>query len=326
MNTLTPRARWTLVSLAVLFAMSPALSGRLMPNRYAGGRSRNVEARQERNSSSVGLMLGEFRTSMSDILLLKTERYLHSGIGYTPHVNKQLLSTTAKTEAYDEHQNESCGTHEGCSGNHDEAGGSTTLIKPPSKDYRGLIGHLHREVKPWRDPSEHEAHTDGTQVLPWFRVMTMSDPHYVRGYTLGGYWLNRFAPEEAVPFLIEGIKNNPDAFQVHLMLGQAYLAQARKKVDDLSNPTEDERALLLQARDAYRQAADSAMAQRPPLREGDDYPDTWSVSLEDDALAAARMAVLLEKRYGDPITASALAERYLETVPEDAVLARHTGR
>ena len=44
-------------------------------------------------------------------------------------------------------------------------------------------------MKPWLDPSKHAGHSDGKEVLPWFRVMTLSDPHYVRAYAVGTWWL-----------------------------------------------------------------------------------------------------------------------------------------
>ena len=80
-----------MTALLGLYAFSPLVSQRLDPS-YAGGRSRDVEARAVRNTSAVGLMLGEFRTSMSDIMFIKTERYLHGGRGYKPHHEKQLMT------------------------------------------------------------------------------------------------------------------------------------------------------------------------------------------------------------------------------------------
>ena len=89
-----------------IFLASPVLSSRLDPNGYAGGRSRDVMARAVRNSSAVATMLGEFRTAMSDIMYIKTERYLDSGVGYMPHLKKEILSVSGATKEIDEHQQE----------------------------------------------------------------------------------------------------------------------------------------------------------------------------------------------------------------------------
>jgi hypothetical protein len=80
------RANVFLIPTTAFFLLSPLLSLRLDPHGYQGGRSRDAEDRMERNASSIGSMLGELRTSMSDILFLKTERYLHGGVAYTPHI------------------------------------------------------------------------------------------------------------------------------------------------------------------------------------------------------------------------------------------------
>ena len=76
------------------FLISPALFGRLDPNGYEGGRSRDVQQRALRNSSAVATMLGEFRTAMSDIMYMKTERYLDNGIAFMPHLKKEILSAS----------------------------------------------------------------------------------------------------------------------------------------------------------------------------------------------------------------------------------------
>ena len=177
--------RVLLGALVILFVVSPGLWGRLTPNDYDGGTSRDAGAAMLRNASSVGMMLGELRTSFSDILVMKTERYLHSGVQYAAHTDEGDKSLESDIENLDAHQ-EDVGVSRKV-----EAGGhqAKTLIRSEDHDFRGIVGHLEREVKPYSDSGAHADHTDGRQILPWFRVATLSDGQHVRAYTSGAYWL-----------------------------------------------------------------------------------------------------------------------------------------
>ena len=66
--------------------------------------------------------------------------------------------------------------------------GSAGLVRrqSPLEDWRGFIGDLEREVKPWMDPSLGRiAKARSQEVMPWFRLMTLVNPHRVRGYRVG---------------------------------------------------------------------------------------------------------------------------------------------
>lgn len=301
---------------AGLLAVSPALWMQLEPNQYEGGRSRDTVARQIRNASSIGIMLGEFRTGISDILMLKTERYLDNGIAYEAHVDAEILGAEGSAKAFDASLRDSEEEHPA----HEGGEAPATLIAVPEKDYRGFIGHLHRQVKPWRDPSQPHQHTDGMQMLPWFRVATLADPHHIRSYTIGGYWLSRQNNDASVEFLQEGIRQNPESFQLHLMLGKVYMNRAREMDGELYRPEGDQLSVCLQARDAYREAARLALVQRPH-GEGRDTPG-WAEHDDEDAWAAFRMAALTERQFGSEETARELAREILKVAGNDAVLER----
>jgi len=62
------------------------------------------EAQSSRNTSAVARLFGEFRTSMSDIMCLKTERYLHSGVGYqSPGLAHGFLRLVEVIQGYQLH-------------------------------------------------------------------------------------------------------------------------------------------------------------------------------------------------------------------------------
>ena len=325
----------------LFFAFSPLVWSRLNPQNYEGGRSRNVGDQHERNTSSIAVMLGEFRTGLSDVLFLKTERYLHGGAAYAPHDEYDALSVESTQSDIDFHpseldedpeatgHNHDHGDHEDHAGTcehddhadhagRDEHHFTRTMIPAPKQDYRGIIGALQREVKPWRDPSEDHFLTDGSQLLPWFKVMTVSDPHFVRGYTAGGYWLSKQSRKEAINFLKQGVLNNPKAFQIHLVLSQIYLKEAKSLGAEHSQSKAQEFYQL--ARGSALQAAEIAAERWTPSQQ--DGNATWGYYDQNDALACFYQAVLTEQQYGSPEKPSKLAQKYLSLVGTNAVLER----
>lgn len=170
-----------------------------------------------------------------------------------------------------------------------------TLIRTRDRDFRGFIGELERRVKPWRDPSDPHKHTAGTELLPWYRLATLTDPHNVRCYMIGAWWLKNLPkgpqPEEALAFLEEGIANNPQAFQLPLM--QSYLHSQLKRPEKAM-----EKAL---------RAAALALAKRPPW--GADAPG-WNHYTEDDATGAVTMAIVLTRDTKGEAAGKELAARF----------------
>jgi tetratricopeptide (TPR) repeat protein len=316
-----------------LYLASPLLSARLNPTRYVGGRARDIRQREIRNTSSVAIMLGEVRTAMSDIMYIKTERYLDHGIAYMPHLRK-TLSISGQATAIDEHQAEVAEQtdHEagetGEEHEHAEDADTPTMVPTRTEDFRGFIGDLERSVKPWRDPSQPHAHSDGTELLPWFRLMTLSDPHYVLGYTVGGWWLKSRNLDEALKFAQEGIDKNPDSFQVWYTMGQLLLEKGRRAAGGRYLGTEQPEALaiLRETRQYYQHAAELVLKQRPA--NAMELPDDprWGDHMEEDARAACRMAVLAEFHYGDRTNAVGLARRYMQVLGRDILLERIAAR
>ncbi len=299
----------------LLLVVAGWLGAHVDPNAYAGGRARDEQERLRRNSSALAAMLGEFRTSLSDIMFIKTERYLHGGVAYLPHMGDLAMSAEELIDEVDEHQSE-IGLE---FLDHDEEGDVPTIIPTPERDFRGWVGNLHREVQPWRDPTKAHIHTDGRDLIPWFRLMTRADSHYIRGYTAGGFWLNMADPEAALAFIEEGIQHNPQEFQLYVSRGFLLIREARRTGVTTSDvELEPEVAAILErARDDFRKAAQLALVKRPDDVDEEGFGSGgWGSYHENDALAASRMDILLTRRLGDPDLANQLAHRYANTFPE----------
>ena len=293
--------RILLLSACVLLLASPRLSLRLQPNDYAGGRSRDPLAQKERNSSAVGAMLGELRTSASDLLFLKTERYFHGGVAYAPKPGTKVEAPVSSLDVV------SCATE-----------GAETVILSPERDFRGLIGQLHREVQPWRPATDSHEHSDQKrEMLPLYRLMTLCDPHSVRAYSVGSFQLKSEDVDQALKFITEGIEYNPEAFQLHLMQGRVWAQKGR----DLANSKGAEPGagldFQLQAIAAYQKAAELALEQRPAEGFLETEDNGWALDQEEDAFAAARLHVMTEFRFGDKEETKRLAGYYLDELDPD---------
>jgi len=74
----------------------------------------------------------------------------------------------------------------------------------------------------------------------------MFNPHDIRGYVLGGYWLATMERyEESLKFLKEGEKNNPDSAQILVSIAKLYYRNNR--YDDAISYMERSRVLWLKA-------------------------------------------------------------------------------
>jgi tetratricopeptide (TPR) repeat protein len=70
----------------------------------------------------------------------------------------------------------------------------------------------------------HLEHSNEREILPWLRLAADMDPQKIETYTVGSFFmrthLNR--PREAEAFLREGLRNNPNSYEVLFELGQLY--------------------------------------------------------------------------------------------------------
>jgi len=315
----------------VVIVAAPAIRQRVRAEKATISQSMlgDLEAR---NQNAFALIIGEIRATAADLMFIKTERYFHSGVTYKPHMDMNKMATTgeraAKEPEHDDHHECDASCHHehktpealpGVEGTephqHDEhcehagthAGGVPTLIRTAAQDFRGFLGHLERETKPFRDPKHDHHVTTGDELLPWYRLMTLSDPHNLRGYMIGTMVLMQAKkPDEALSFIQEGIKKNrgnPRAFRLY-----ASLAQVRWRSGRL------EKALA-----AARKGYEMGKAVRPTagkigaVRKG----VLWTEDLENDFLFAARFVPLFLERKGNLAEALRVAQEVASLAPED---------
>jgi tetratricopeptide (TPR) repeat protein len=69
----------------------------------------------------------------------------------------------------------------------------------------------------------HLAGKNEREILPWLKMSAELDPHKVQTYTVAAYWLRDMGKaKEAEEFLREGLRNNPDSYEILFELGRLY--------------------------------------------------------------------------------------------------------
>ncbi|HEU4752612.1 MAG TPA: hypothetical protein VFU47_05840 [Armatimonadota bacterium] len=178
----------------------------------------------------------EGRRMAAQILWLKTHAVLHAGVeerAARPGEEKtragEFHSHSAKTggpnQPGDHADHDEHGDHEGDT-DHD---GHVFVIPPAREDFRGILGDLERETKPYAVGTAHFS-KDQDQMLPFYRLLTWADPHFVQGYTTGATFLCRAGqhPDEGIAFLLEGARNNPHSYELQMELGHFYLVYKKE--------------------------------------------------------------------------------------------------
>ena len=205
------------------------------------GMTRAQQTRLDQMASAS--LFGQFRSNMADFLYLKVDKYLHNGV--------ELRGLTPEEAEASAGKDEEEGHHEGHGDGHDEEEGQhgadevrtaasdlaqgfqqhaeeTTVVPSKRRDWRGILGDLEREVQPYEDMSAH-THRDAQEALPLFRLMTISNPNFIPGYTLGATMIarDRAKTDEALAFLKEGERNNPQSIEIKMELGRMTTARKR---------------------------------------------------------------------------------------------------
>lgn len=190
--------------------------------------SANRAALNAHETHASASMLGQFRTSISSWLWLRTDLYLHNGVEM-----RQLTESERKRG-----KSGVGGDEHGPDGLHDD---STIVTVVPSKehDFRGWIGDVERAKSAYKDMTNH-GHNDPKDSLPLFRLMTWIDPSFEPGWVTGATIIAREKSDssfdKAVNFLQEGLKHNAKSVSLNAELGRFYASRKkdfRKALDYL---------------------------------------------------------------------------------------------
>lgn len=295
---------------------------------------------QRRNTNAFARILGELRIGAADFLFVKTELYLHGGIGYAAHTDdldesQEALAGEAHSLMGEEglpmpgdheppdpagHSEDHAGhAHEhGHVESHGEGEAVPTTMRGAEDDFRGIVGDLERAIKPWRSPDSPHILVGGAELLPWFRLMTITNPHFVRGYRVGAMWLGRERQyDEALAFLQEGIDGNAGNPELFLLYLSKVLMLMHK--DRLGGESCLEEGLM-----AAREGVRLGIAVRPENGEvGKIHAGLlWNADHAEDLLFLMRFEAMILERLGRRAEALEALETSRRLYPDDYPLQR----
>jgi tetratricopeptide (TPR) repeat protein len=179
-------------------------------------------------------LFGQFRGSMSDFLYLQVDKFVHSGIDLRGMTEKEKKKGAAAVTSGD-------GVEKGV---RQHGGTETTVIPDKKTDWRGVLGDMDRQIKPYKAMDGH-SHQDPKNSLQLYRLMTWSNPKFIRGWTEGAWIMStkkELGPEKALAYLREGEKANPESMEIASSIGWL-LTRNLERYDEALVPLEKAVAL-----------------------------------------------------------------------------------
>ena len=202
-----------------------ALLGALVLLGAAGNALAPAVRSSQRNGTELNGAGWEGRRLAAQLLWVKSHSVLHAGAEEREARPGEEKSRAGELHADEGHKGHAHGPGEACGGHGNKQAAAVLVIPPAKVDFRGVLGDLERAVKPYAAKDGKLYSKDQDQTLPFYRLVTWADPHYVQGYTVGATFICRagkyVAP--ALEFLHEGERNNPKSFEIHTELGHFYL-------------------------------------------------------------------------------------------------------
>ena len=176
------------------------------------GQYTGLEAHETHASASL---LGQFRTSITGWLWVRTDLYLHNGVVMRPLTDQESSAGHKGVGTTDTELNE---------------GAVVTVVPSAERDFRGIFGDIERASQAYRNMTNH-SHNNPKAAMPLYRLMTWVDPNFVTGWTTGGAVLamgkDATTYPKAIQFLSEGLAANPDSIAILNQLGFTYTTRLR---------------------------------------------------------------------------------------------------
>ena len=239
--------RWAVVAggLLVLAAISP-----LIVEPVVGQIRVSLIPDGERDQSSGAVqVLRSLQLSLADICYAKSTHYQHRGILYQREdeniLGEDIKEQRSQAEAVEGSTSTAAAvapkpaagpraeSHEEGEKGHKHL----TLIPAADDDFRGVVGDVEREVKPF--DITHVEHEQPSEALPWLRLATWINPTHENAWIATAFWLqgterkNPNAVNQAIALLEQARALNPprkgqpyDKQGLNYMLAHLYLVGA----------------------------------------------------------------------------------------------------
>jgi tetratricopeptide (TPR) repeat protein len=203
----SPRTFFLLLSALLVFCFG--LAAHLQPQ------VQSLEARRHQSDNFFSLVLGDSSKMFANSFATKADAYYHSGYYPTIFDNNEAFKTL--------HMAEDTGTVN--SQNHGE---ETSFMGPP-RDWidafgRHFMPNRHTHLDEGGPTDDLSTSQNVREILPWLKLSAELDPENVTTYTVTAYWLRlrMHKDKEAEQVLREGLRNNPQSYEILFELGRLY--------------------------------------------------------------------------------------------------------
>jgi tetratricopeptide (TPR) repeat protein len=194
--------------LVALFIFCFGLAADLQPQ------FQSLENSRRQSDNFFSLLLGDSSRMFANSFFVKADEYYHSGYYPTIFDNNEAFETP--------HMAEDTGAVN--SKNH---GDETTFMGTP-RDWidafgRHFIPNRHTHLDEGGPTDDLSTSDNVREILPWLKLSAKLDPDNIQTYTVTAYWLRRMhKDQEAEQVLREGLRNNPDSYEILFELGRLY--------------------------------------------------------------------------------------------------------
>lgn len=153
------------------------------------------------------------------------------------------------------------------------------------------------------------------EILPWLKMSAKMDPEHIETYTVSAYWLRTRMgkAEEAEELLGEGLRANPDSYEILFELGRIYDARHQ----EMSSSSED-KAQAGQNRARARQLWARALRKWREQETGRPVEERNYFMLSQ---VCSHLA-FLEEQAGDLLAAIGYSTQWREAVSDPAAIQR----
>ena len=194
-----------LLLLTACFSLAAILAQR-MPQWNTRATSDNV----------LSILFGDGRRLFANHFFIQADVSYHSG--YYPSIFDQARAQPRDTRHLTSKEDEHDHAHDEKHGEAEEEHEKQMRFLGPPRDWIERFGR-HFII------TEH-THLEGhgeREILPWLKISSQLDPQKVETYTVSAFWLRDMGKvKEAEEFLREGLRNNPDSYEILLELGRLY--------------------------------------------------------------------------------------------------------
>ena len=173
------------------------------------------QGNRTQSADVLSVLMGDSRRIFANHFFVKADAYFHSGFYPTVFDNREAFQTP--------HMAEDSGTVGGRN-----QGDEKSFLGQP----RDWIDAFSRQFFPSRHTHLDEGGASGDlgdssqvrEIMPWLRLSAELNPNDIRTYTVTAYWLRERMGKvaEAEQFLREGLRENPDSYEIMYELGRVY--------------------------------------------------------------------------------------------------------